>query len=241
MKPVATSFDSELAAEAIGAEQARARAALQSLVLPRFASRDPARPWVVAFEGPNGAGKTTLCRSLVHQLGAPCCLGTDAAWFSPAFKERMIRDAEWYASAMFFLSGCCEQMRVLRGRPARFVLMDRSLWSTLAVHAGEDPERLEQLLAMLQPVAAQIQVPDLTLVLTASFETCQARIANKRGTARALDALTATIPFHTREQEFYRWLARQTPTVVLQEVDQHTADEVAEIVSKLLSERLPAC
>ena len=81
----------------------------------------------------------------------------------------MIRDAEWFASAMFFLSGCFEQMRVLRGRPDPLVIMDRSLWSTLAVHGAEDPERLEALLAMLRPVAAQIHVPDLTLVLEADF------------------------------------------------------------------------
>ena len=60
---------------------------------------------------------------------------------------------------------------------------------------------------MLRPVAAQIHVPDLTLVLETDFETCQSRIARKSGVARLLDDLTATPAFHAREREFYRWLA----------------------------------
>ena len=221
-------------------DQERYRLALAPLSLPRFAGRDASRPFVVALEGANGAGKTTLCRLLSRQLGAPACLGTDEAWFSDSFKTRMIRDAQWFASAMFFLSGCFEQMRVLRGRPNPLVIMDRSLWSTLAVHGGESPERLEALLAMLRPVAAQIQAPDLTIVLEAGFETCRARIARKRGADRLLDDLTATPAFHAREQEFYRWLARERSEVLFLDANQAGAEQVAERASALIRERADA-
>ena len=117
--------------------------------------------------------------------------------------------------------------------------MDRCLWSTLAVHAAVQFDRLEALLAMLQPIARQIQVPHLTIVLEASFDTCQSRIANKSGTARALDELTATPAFHAREREFYHWLGRQTPTVTFIDADVATADEVADRTMDLLRTRLP--
>jgi thymidylate kinase len=187
-------------------------AVLQALSLPRFREPSASAPVTVAIEGPNGAGKTTLSWALSRKLGVPWCLGTDEAWFAEPLKVRMIRDAEWFASAMFFLSGCFEQTRLLRTRPDRFMIMDRCLWSTLAVHAAVHFERLEGLIAMLQPIARQIQVPSLTIVLEASFATCQSRIANKSGTARALDELTATSTFHAREREFYHWLGQQTPT-----------------------------
>ena len=93
--------------------------AFDQLRLPVFAGRNFSRPFVVALEGANGAGKTTLCHLLARSLEAHACLGTDEAWFSDAFKIRMIRDAEWFVSAMFFFSGCFEQMRVLRARPNR--------------------------------------------------------------------------------------------------------------------------
>jgi thymidylate kinase len=223
-----------------GRDLERYRLALEALRLPRFSGRDAAQPFVVALEGANGAGKTTLCQLLSRKLAAPACLGTDKAWFSSAFKTRMIRDAEWFASAMFFLSGCFEQMRVLRDRPDALVIMDRSLWSTLAVHGAESPGRLKALLAMLRPVAGQIRVPDFTFVLEASFETCQARIARKSGTARRLDALTATLAFHEREQEFYHWLARQRSEVHFLDADQAGPESVAKRASALIRERVDA-
>ena len=224
----------------LDSDQERHRLALEPLRLPPFAGRDASRPFVVALEGANGAGKTTLCGLLSRSIAVPACLGTDEAWFSDSFKTRMIRDAEWFASAMFFLSGCFEQMRVLRGRPNPLIIMDRSLWSTLAVHGTESPERLEALLAMLRPVAAQIQVPDLTLVLEAGFETCQSRIACKSGAARLLDELTADPAFHEREQEFYRWLARQRSEVLFLDANQVGPKTIAERASALIRERAGA-
>jgi thymidylate kinase len=215
----------------------RYRHALEALTLPRFAGRGASRPFVVALEGANGAGKTTLCGLLARNLAAPACLGTDAAWFADSFKTRMIRDAEWFASAMFFLSGCFEQMRVLRGRPDRLIIMDRSLWSTLAVHGAQSPERLEALLAMLRPVADQIHAPDFTLVLEASFETCQSRIAHKSGAARLLDELTATSAFHAREHGFYHWLAQQRPEVLFLHANDDGPEDVAERASALIREK----
>ena len=217
---------------------AQYRAALKGMALPQFAGRD-SRPFVVAFEGANGAGKSTLCRSLAGALGVPSCLGTDAAWFSEPFKARMIRDAEWHASAMFFLSGCFEQMRLLRGLAAPVVIMDRCLWSTLAVHAAESLARLEKLLSMLRPIALEVQVPDLTIVLEASFATCQSRIARKAGAARALDELTAQPAFHAREQEFYRWLAKENSTLLFLDADQAAPGQVADRALELIRRKIP--
>jgi thymidylate kinase len=218
-------------------ERDRCRLAFSGLALPRFAARPSSGPRVVAVEGPNGAGKSTLCRSLGAALGVPARLGTDPAWFAEPFKTRMIRDSEWFVSAMFFLSGCLEQMRLLRGAPDGMVLLDRSMWSTLAVHAAHSAERLEVVLAMLRPVADQVPVPDLTLVLEASFDTCQSRIARKTPADQALDALTARETFHTCEREFYRWLARQVPGVLFLDADLASEQELAEQARELIRAR----
>jgi thymidylate kinase len=208
------------------------------LILPPFAQTGQAGPIVVAIEGPNGAGKTTLSWALSRKLGVPWCLGTDEAWFAESLKVRMIRDAEWWASAMFFLSGCFEQMRLLRARPEQLVIMDRCVWSTLAVHAAESFSRLPTLIEMIRPISQHIQMPQITLVLEASFSTCQERISNKAGVDRALDQLTATAGFHAREREFYHWLGRQTPTICFLETDQLNAEEVAANALVALKARL---
>jgi len=216
------------------------RPTLDQMSLPGFAGREVSRPFVVALEGANGAGKSTLCQRLARSLGAHACLGTDEAWFSEAFKTRMIRDAEWFVSAMFFLSGCLEQMRVLRSCPQPLIIMDRSLWSTLAVQGAHNLERLDILLAMLRPVAAQIQVPDLTLVLDASFETCQSRIARKSGEARLLDDLTANAAFHEREHHFYQWLARQRAEVRFLDANAAGPETIAGQAVELIAEKAGA-
>jgi thymidylate kinase len=218
----------------IEAERARFRAEIETIALPKFGAERSAGSRVIAVEGPNAAGKTTLCQKFASRLGAPVCLGTDAAWFAEPFKTRMIRDADWYASALFFLSGCFEQMRVLRQRGEPRILMDRSIWSTLAVHAATDPRRLDALAAILRPIADCVEIPARTLVLEASFATCQTRMANKSGIARALDELTANKLFHAREREFYRWLGRRAPGVEFLNVDDLTADQVAERAAKLI-------
>ena len=217
------------------------QAELMQIRLPLFAARCPRRPFVVALEGPNGAGKTTLAGSLSGRLHVPICLGTDFAWFSEPFKTRMIRDAEWYASAMFFLSGCFEQMRMLRALSERRVVMDRSLWSTLAVHAATDARRLAALVAMLKPIADVVEVPDLTIVLEASFAACQARISAKTGNARALDELTAEPGFHERERDFYRWLGNKHAGFAFIDVTTAQPAQVVDRAVALVLERLGTC
>lgn len=211
----------------------------KGVTLPGFARRAAAGPFVVAIEGPNGAGKTTLCRRLGRRFGTHTCLGTPRAWFSKPLKGRMIRDAEWVGSAMFFLSGCLEQMRVVKARSESLVIMDRSLWSTLAVHAAEAPERLGTVLAMLKPVAGSICVPDLTMVLRASFKTCQQRIAQKNREARDLDHLTANVRFHAREQSFYYWLSRNARSIEFLDVDKVSPQIVADEATTLIMKAFP--
>jgi thymidylate kinase len=150
----------------------------------------------------------------------------------------MIRDADWFASAMFFLSGCFEQNRLLRQRPDRAVIMDRCLWSTLAVHAAANTEHLNSVIEMLRPISAQVHIPNLTLVLEASFATCQARIARKTGTARALDELTANAQFHAKEAEFYQWLGRQSSSIVFLDANGIEADQVAQKALALIQARI---
>jgi thymidylate kinase len=215
------------------------RRALRRAKLPAFANRAAGGPFVVALEGPNGAGKSTLCAALARELGACSCLGTDPAWFAEPFKTRMIRDADWPASAMFFLSGCFEQMRLLRRCLEPIAVMDRSLWSTLAVQAAHDSRRLEALAALLAPVAAEVRIPNLTLVLEASLATCRGRIAQKSGIARALDELTANARFHLREREFYHWLAGQVPGVVFLPADEPGPEALAARAVALVRELSP--
>ena len=93
--------------------------------------------------------------------------------------------------------------------------MDRSLWSTLAVHYAHDPARLETLLPLFavrggppggsrpddRPGSRRRDVP--------------ATDRGKSGAEQELDAASPTDEaFHLREREFYHWLSDQGLNVV---------------------------
>jgi thymidylate kinase len=213
--------------------------AADTLRLPQSLAASLGRPQVVAIEGPNGAGKSHLCSLLGSRLGIPCLRGVPAEWESPAIKLRMIRDADWLASAMYFLSGVIESSREVARAKADLQIMDRSLWSTLAVHFASDPCRLQRLLPLLELAADRLKAPDLTIVLEATPETCCQRIARKSAGEQQLDGVgLADREFQRREREFYRWLAAQWPNVEFVPTDLREPEDVYQQAAALIRESL---
>jgi pyruvate kinase len=207
--------------------------------LPASLASSPAGPFVVAIEGPNGAGKTHLSALLAQRLGCPLLRGVPGAWEEPAMKMRMIHDADWLASAMYFLSGVIEASREAAAEGTLRV-MDRSIWSTLAVHYAHDPRRLDVLLPLVELAADRVKVPNLTIVLEASLDVCRKRIARKTGRQQAFDsAAFDSEEFHRREREFYRWLATQGPAVVFLDADRCDPEEVCRQAADHIRESLP--
>jgi pyruvate kinase/thymidylate kinase len=210
--------------------------------LPRSLTPSGGAPQVVAIEGPNGAGKTLLCSLLSKRLGLPEIRGVPAGWEEASLKLRMIRDADWLASAMYFLSGVIEASREVGRSGAKLQVMDRSVWSTLAVHFAHDPRRLERLLALLDLAADRVKVPDLTIVLEAGAATCRRRIAGKSRGEQALDAASpADEDFCRREREFYHWLAEQGAKVVFLPADRGDPEDVCRRAADLIREAFPCC
>jgi thymidylate kinase len=194
---------------------------------PRPSAVASGKPFLVAIEGPNGSGKTLLCSLLGKALRAATLRGVPAAWEDSSLKLHVIRDADWLASAMYFLSGVIESSRQAVGSEAKLQIMDRSLWSTLAVHYAHDPARLETLLPMLNLAADRLAVPDLTIVLEADAETCRQRIARKPGAEQELDAASPSDEgFQLREREFYHRLSDQGLNVVFLDATQGTPQDV---------------
>jgi len=210
--------------------------------LPRSLAPSSGPPVRVAIEGPNGVGKSHLCRLLGERFHWLLVRGVPACWEEGPMKLRMIRDADWLASAMYFLSGVIESAREASPGPERLAIMDRSLWSTLAVHYAHDPARMETLFPLLDLAADRLPVPHLTVVLEAAAETCQRRIAGKAGSEREFDAASPDgDDFHRREREFYHWLASQGPKVVFVDTDDRDPDAVCQTVAELIRKSLPCC
>jgi thymidylate kinase len=203
--------------------------------LPRSLAAMLGPPYLIAVEGPNGSGKSLLCSLLTERLGLSYLRGVPAEWEIPAMKLRMIRDADWLASAMYFLSGVIESSREAARAEGKVTVMDRSVWSTLAVHYSHDPARLTPLMRLVALAAGKVKVPDLTIVLEISPEEYRTRLVRKKGHDREFDAATPDSDlFLRRENEFYHLLAGQWPRLVFistenREVEPVYQDAVAAI------------
>ena len=203
---------------------------------------------LIAIEGGNGVGKSTLIEHIrATHPDWTIRRGVPDAWMEPQMKMRMIRDADWMASAFYFLSGCMELKRELLELIQQQVLpskicLDRSLWSTLAVHVGHDPKRLAELMPMLELMAGHVCVPNRTVVLIASPETLRRRVSEKEPSERAFDELTENHDYRERESAFYHWLKEAVAEVGLPQfqvdivnTDNLSPDEVVECVDRLIS------
>jgi thymidylate kinase len=229
-----------LARDVLAYETCRLQAARRRL--PRSLATSNGPPYIIAIEGPNGSGKTHLCSLLGKRLALPALRGVPAGWEDSALKLRMIRDADWLASAMYFLSGVIESSRQAAEGKGKLQVMDRSLWSTLAVHYAHDPARLERLLPLLELAADRLIVPDLTIVLEASLNACRRRIARKTGHERELDAAVgADESFHQRERQFYHWLASHGPRVAFLDAETEDPEDVYRRAAEILRESFPCC
>jgi thymidylate kinase len=154
----------------------------------------------------------------------------------------MIRDADWLAAAMYFLSGVIESSRQAALGNAKLQVMDRSLWSTLAVHYAHDPARMATLLPLFELAADRLAVPDLTIVLEADAATCRERIARKSAVEQAFDAASPSDEaFHRREREFYHWLSDQGLNVVFLDANEGTLQDVCQRAVELVCRSYPCC
>ncbi|MEI7843231.1 MAG: pyruvate kinase [Gallionellaceae bacterium] len=203
---------------------------------------------LIAIEGGNGVGKTTLIESIrVMHPDWTIRRGVPDAWMEPIMKMRMIRDADWMASAFYFFSGTMELTRELmplfqRQLALSTVCLDRSLWSTLAVHVGHDPSRLTNLMLMLESMGGHVCVPNKTIVLIASPETLRRRVSEKDPSERIFDELTQNYDYLERESAFYYWLREAVAEIGMPQfqieivnTDNLSSDEVVDYVDRLIS------
>lgn len=198
--------------------------------LPDNLKRKPRdiKPYIIAIEGPNGVGKTTLCGSLNRMEGFEYRLGVPPEWMEYNMKKRMIFHASWMASALYFMSGVMEVKRDIKNLDKKFIIMERSIWSTLAVHWMKDFSRVGPLLNIMKEGHEFLPIPDLTIVLKADYDTCQNRINKKLDESKDFDK---DLPREfLREMEFYDWLNNQLPNIEIIDTTNLSLEKIEKLV-----------
>ncbi len=193
---------------------------------------------IIAIEGANGAGKSSLCKRLSNYFNIPIKFGVPDLFLQKELKEKMIVDAHWYSSSLFFISGAIEQIKAFRNSKEKLVISDRSIWSTLSVQTSENPKRLNSLIDIAFNLENIDIEPDITIILRASYETCRDRISKKSMDEQKLDDLVNSKEFYQKEDQFYNWLTFQRDNIINIDVNNITESELLKKVIEVINIKL---
>jgi thymidylate kinase len=189
---------------------------------------------IVALEGPNGAGKTTLMRgyaALHPDILCRLCV-PDIYMDCHDMKSYMLFEASALGSAFYFLSGLFEAKREDEKAGNSKILIDRSIWSTFATAYAKDEDSIKPLFKVLNAIQDYIHLPDETVVLRASYETCTQR-SGKKSAGKEFDK--DTLKQFNKKMEFYTILKQQGYQVSFIETDNRDKNEVLSVFSDLIA------
>jgi thymidylate kinase len=193
---------------------------------------------IVAIEGANGAGKSTLCKALANHFNTSIKFGIPDIFLQKDLKEKMIIDAHWYSSSLFFISGAIEQIKEFRKNNEKIIISDRSIWSTLSVQTSENPKRLKSLIDISFNLESIDIEPDITIILRADYVICRQRISYKSKDEQKLDELVNSKEFYQKEDQFYNWLTFQRDNIININVNNITEADLVKKVINIINMRL---
>ena len=189
-------------------------------------------PKIITIEGPNGAGKTTLtnaysklhpdvlCRLCVPDIYMDC----------HDMKSYMLFKASALGSAFYFISGLIELKHQLNSTNYTKILLDRSIWSTFAAAYSKDESSIIPLFGVLNEIKDYINLPDKSVVLRASYESCLKRIVQKQN-GKEFDK--DNIYSFNKKNEFYDILKDRGYDVFFIDTDMMDKNDVLSAFSKL--------
>jgi len=192
---------------------------------------------IVAIEGANGAGKSTLCRHLSNHFNTSIKFGVPDLFLKKELKEKMIIDANWYSSSLFFISGAIEQIKEFRNSNDNIIIFDRSIWSTLSVQTSDKPKNLKSLVDITFNLENISIEPDITIVLRADYETCRNRISKKSTDEQKLDEQVNRKEFYQKEDQFYNWLTFQRENIINIDVNNITEQSLSNKVIEIINNK----
>ena len=136
--------------------------------------------FVFSIEGCNGAGKTTLLNKYMkNHPDTECRLCVpDIYQTAKEMKRFMLFKSSQLCSALYYLAGAVEVFNSHNSDYSK-VLFDRSVWSTFAAAYAKDEAIIPVLFNCLNAIKQQVFLPNLIIVLDASFETAKTRSSQK--------------------------------------------------------------
>lgn len=160
--------------------------------------------FLIALEGCNGSGKTTLCKKLTEYYGLPYVAGVPLCMHSNhELRERLFSSVQFESAFLYYLSGVMLQGQYINEIDSEFVIMDRSILSTLAYHYSLGRmQRLAHIIRFLQLLEYKPTFPHLVIWVDAPLEISKKRL-KLRNVNDITDVQLSDSTIFRNETEFY--------------------------------------
>ncbi|MFG2883932.1 dTMP kinase [Streptomyces sp. NPDC048297] len=191
-------------------------------------------PFVV-LEGVSGIGKSTLARLLakrldstvIHTLADP-----HTAWSETANRElRPLPQLAFYLSGLLHVSDAVRQALAMGP-----VIADRYTSSVIACHTAVNGVGLDQVRRLIAPFRPYLVIPDATFYLVSSDPTLKQRMEAKTDVKQDDTDLFDVPGRLDRLRANFMAVAADDPTALLLPTDDHSPDDLADIIVKHLED-----
>lgn len=182
---------------------------LDELVIPENLKIPNCEKQVIAFEGVDACGKSTLCLELSEKYNNFEFIKIPKAYISMPFKEYLSFHASRIGNALIYMSSLIDRKNMILSLSSEveYVVMDRSLWSTIAINYAKYPEQTQDIINVFSTLDKYIPIPSVVYVLDVPYEICRKRVSERAKEEQIFDWMPKEE--YQRHIDFYRWLERQ--------------------------------
>ena len=186
------------------------------------------RNHIFAFEGVDACGKTSICDAFPFYSNEVVFVRIPGAYINEPFKHYLYFETSPMSSALIFTASLIDRLRKAQTHSGKYVVMDRSLWSTVALNWAQTPQVAQDVLNLFGSVVAYLPIPEKAYVLDVPYEVCRERVLNRSNVAQKYDDM----PYSEfqRHMEFYYWLAEKEVGVTIISPGTKSIHELCEIL-----------
>lgn len=178
---------------------------------------------IIAIEGPNGVGKSTLLSKIKERIPDIYCMPPRSVAFQEAkcLKKYIQEQASSLCASLYYLSVMVD-LASSCGHHDK-IIMDRSLYSTLAAAYSSNLDAYNKLCNIVQIISNDMLIPDKIIVLSADYNTCMVRSSKKPN--HGIDDTDDEVVFN-KKLDFYFKLRKERKNVFLINTNDINAEDV---------------
>ena len=202
---------------------------IENLQMPPVLKTGTKNFHIIALEGVDACGKTSLCDMLANTYAEFNFVKIPSAYIEQPFKKYLYFETTPMASALIFAASLADRMNKIKNNAAECSVLDRSLWSTIALNWAKGRADVAQdVLNFYAKISAYVPIPEKVYVLDTHYEICRSRVMKRNIAVQKYDEMPHEE--YRRHMEFYHWLAERSSGIIFLNTENLSLEMLAKII-----------